>query len=171
MRLKFCCAIQRDVLAIRLHSGGSFFCSRHWPDRWQIWLLVFRKSHGKLLRPGGLVKVQEWVAGSTKPQRSAIMDLLWSLTDYMTAKRGVTETKMKFGPKEPDRTQIHLIDPFQSNLGRPSSAPIAYITQRKMEQRKRDQERQMINVAEQVRNGSDGGFGAMFEFLNASAQL
>jgi len=117
----------------------------------QIWLRVLQKSHTKLLRPGGLEKIEQWARSSSQRQRSALSDLMWTLNDFMTAKRGVTETKTQYGPKQGERAQINLIDPFHSSLGRPSSAPIAHASQRKLEERKREQEAELLRMAMQAR--------------------
>jgi len=117
----------------------------------QIWLRVLQKSHTKLLRPGGIEKIEKWSKAASSRQRSALSDLLWTLNDYMTAKRGVTETKVQYGPKQGERAAINLIDPFHSSLGRPSSAPIAHAAQRKLEERKREQEKELLLMAEQAR--------------------
>ena len=119
--------------------------------RTQIWLRVMNKSHSGLLRPGGLEKIGEWQQKSTPRQRSAISDLLWTLNDFLTAKRGVTETKVEYGPKRGEKAEINLIDPFFSSLGRPSSAPIAHASQRKLEAKKRQEEAELMFLAEQAR--------------------
>jgi len=112
---------------------------------------VLQKSHTKLLRVGGLDKIELWAKKATQRQRSALSDLLWTLNDYMTAKRGITETKVQYGPKQGERAAINLIDPFHSSLGRPSSAPIAHASQRKLEERKREQQQELLKMAEEAR--------------------
>ena len=117
----------------------------------KVWMRAFRKSHGGLLRPGALEFIEKWQPGSTQRQRSAISELLWSFTDHMTARRGVTETKIQYGPKQGEQAVINLIDPFASNLGRPSSAPIAHAVQRKFEAQKRDKENTMLEKGKALR--------------------
>ena len=60
-----------------------------------VWFRMFRKSHAGNLRPGALEKIQAWQPTSSVRQRAALSELLWSLNDFLTAKRGVTETKIK----------------------------------------------------------------------------
>ena len=85
---------------------------------------MIRKSHGGLLRPGALELIEKWQPSSTQHQRSALSELLWSFAGHLTSRRGRSETKIQYGWKEGEKAKINLIDPFASNLGRPSSAPI-----------------------------------------------
>ena len=116
-----------------------------------IWLRVMKKSHGGLLRPGGLEKIAAWQPGATERQRAALSELLHSLADHMTSRRGRSETKIKFGPKIGERAQVSIIDPFHSELGRPSSAPIAHAVQRKLEQQKRNDLARVMERASSAR--------------------
>ena len=75
------------------------------PNATKIWLRVFQKSHTKLLRPGGLDLVENWQRTCTSHQRSALSDLFWNLNDYMTAKRGISETMV--------RDYMHRFAPIQ----------------------------------------------------------
>jgi hypothetical protein len=111
-----------------------------------VWMRMFRKSHGGLLRPGALDLVAAWQPTSTQRQRAALSELLWSFTDHLTARRGRTETKIQYGPKQGEQASISLVDPFASALGRPSSAPIAHAVQRKFEQQQREAEAKMLAV-------------------------
>ena len=116
----------------------------------QLWLRMMERSHGSNLKPGGLKILEEWQAsGATKRQKEAFSELMWSLNDHLTAKRGRTETKIQFGPKVAIPVQIHLIDPFFSSLGRPSDAPIAHAVQLKAEARKRAEEQAKMELAEE----------------------
>ena len=117
----------------------------------KVWLRAFRKSHGGLLRPGALHKVEVWQLASTQRQREALSELLWSFNDFLTARRGVTETKVQYGPKQGEQAQISLIDPFASALGRPSSAPIAHAVQRNFERKKREGEAKMVDLGRSMR--------------------
>jgi len=104
----------------------------------EVWLRMMKRSHGSIMQPNAMNILDLWQAsGATARQKEAFSELLWSLQDHMTAKRGRTETKIKYGPKQAMPTQINLIDPFHSSLGRPSSAPIAHAVQMKMEAAKR----------------------------------
>ena len=109
-----------------------------------VWLIMFRKSHGGLLRPGAVELVEAWQAASTLRQRQALSELLWSFKDHLTFRRGRTETVAQYGPKQGELAKINLIDPFASALGRPSSAPIAHAVQRKFEAQKRAAEAAML---------------------------
>jgi len=111
-----------------------------------VWMRMFRKSHGGLLRPGALDLVAAWQPTSTQRQRAALSELLWSFTDHQTARRGRTETKIQYGPKQGEQASISLVDPFASALGRPSSAPIAHAVQRRFEQQQREAEAKMLAV-------------------------
>ena len=111
----------------------------HKPNAERIWLRVFQKSHTKLLRPGALKLVEAWQQKSSARQQSALSDLFWSLGGYMTARVGVTESKSQYGPKYGEKAAFSFTDPFGSALGRPSSAPIAHASQRKLEERKRQE--------------------------------
>merc|ERR1712185_473398 len=97
---------------------------------------MFRKSHGGLLRDGALAAIEAWQPASTLRQRAALSELLWSFNDHLVARRGITETKVQYGPKQGETAQVSLIDPFASALGRPSSAPIAHAVQRNFEAKK-----------------------------------
>jgi len=109
-----------------------------------VWLIMFRKSHGGLLKPAALDLVREWQTTSTLRQRQALSELLWSFKDHLTFRRGRTETVAQYGPKQGELAKINLIDPFASSLGRPSSAPIAHAVQRKFEAQKRAAEAAML---------------------------
>jgi hypothetical protein len=111
-----------------------------------VWMRMFRKSHGGLLRPGALELIEAWQRGSTQRQRAALSELLWSFNDHLTARRGRTETKTAYGPKQGEQAQINLIDPFASALGRPSTAPIAHAVQRNFERRKKEAEEAMLKM-------------------------
>lgn len=116
-----------------------------------VWMRIFRKSHGGLLRAGALELVEAWQPTSTQRQRAALSELLWSFTDHLTRRRGVTETKVQYGPKQGDKAAISLVDPFASALGRPSSAPIAHAVQRKFEQQQREAEAKMLEAGRKAR--------------------
>jgi len=108
----------------------------------EVWLRMMKRSHGSILQPGAMDILDRWQAsGATARQKEAFSELMWSMQDHMTAKRGRTETKISFGPKVAIPTQINLIDPFYSTLGRPSSAPIAHAVQMKFEATKRAEEK------------------------------
>jgi len=102
-----------------------------------VWLRMMRKSHGGLLRPGGLDTIESWSENSTQRQRAALSELLWSFADHLTSRRGRSETKISYGwPGQGDKAAIFLNDP-RGTLGRPSSAPIAHAVQRNFERKKR----------------------------------
>lgn len=82
-----------------------------------VWLKMFRKSHGGLLRSGAMELIMAWQAGTTDRQRSAVSELLWTFTDHLTSRRGKTTTVQHYGPKQGDKAHINLIDPFSSSLG------------------------------------------------------
>ena len=117
----------------------------------KVWMRMFRKSHAGNLRPGALELIEAWQPASTKRQREALSELLWSFNDHLTARRGKTETKKQYGPKQGEQANINLIDPFASALGRPSSAPIAHAVQRKFEQQKKDKEAKMLAMGAEAR--------------------
>jgi len=116
-----------------------------------VWLRAFRKSHGGLLKPRALELVEAWQPGSTQRQRAALSELLWSFNDHLTSRRGRTETKIQYGPKQGETAAINLIDPFASALGRPSSAPIAHAVQRKFEKQKHEAEARMVAAGREAR--------------------
>ena len=123
----------------------------------QVWLRVMSRSHGALLRPGAMKILEEWQKnGASTRQKEAFSELMWSLTDHLTAKRGRTETKIAYGPKVAMPVQIHLIDPFSSSLGKPSGAPIVHAVQLKAEQRKREQAAAAAALAEEYKNRKKG---------------
>merc|ERR1719453_1287041 len=62
-----------------------------------VWLRMMRKSHGGLLRPGGLDLIESWSVNSTQRQRASLSELLWSFADHLTTRRGRSETKMSYG--------------------------------------------------------------------------
>ena len=117
-----------------------------------VWLRMFRKSHGGLLRPGALDRIERWQEASTQRQRAALSELLWAFNDHLTARRGRTETKIQYGPKQGEQAQVFLIDPFASALGRPSSAPIAHAVQRNFERKKHEGEAKMLAVGRAASN-------------------
>jgi len=116
-----------------------------------VWMRAFRKSHGGLLRSGALELIEGWQPTSTQRQRAALSEMLWSFTDHLTARRGRTETKIQYGPKQGEKANINLIDPFASALGRPSSAPIAHAVQRNFEEQKRRAEAKMLAQGREAR--------------------
>lgn len=90
-----------------------------------VWIRMFRKSHGGIVRKGALELVEAWQPASTKRQREALSELLWSFQDHLTARRGKTTTCFAYGPKQGEQAHINLIDPFSSSLGKPSHLPDA----------------------------------------------
>jgi len=115
------------------------------------WIRVIRKSHGGLLRPGALELIEKWQPSSTQHQRSALSELLWSFAGHLTSRRGRSETKIQYGWKEGEKAKINLIDPFASNLGRPSSAPIAHAVQLKFEKKKREEAAEQMRLAARLK--------------------
>ena len=67
------------------------------------------------------------MAGASTRQKSAFSELLRSLAKHMALKRGVTETKVAYGPKAAETVAIYRIDPFYSSLGSAdATAPVAH---------------------------------------------
>jgi hypothetical protein len=116
-----------------------------------IWLRVMRKSHGAMLKPGGLEMIHAWSATSSQKQRSALSELLWSFSSFLTSLRGRSETKLAYGPKVPEIVHVSITNPFESSLGRPSSAPIASAVQLKAEKKRRDQAVAQSELAAQLK--------------------
>ena len=73
---------------------------------------------------------------------------MWSLQDHLTSRRGRTETKVQYGPKQAIPTAINLIDPFASTDFRPSSAPIVHAVQLKFEAQKRAEYEAKLELGE-----------------------
>jgi len=117
----------------------------------KVWMRAFRKSHGGLLRAGALEMVEAWQPESTQRQRAALSELLWSFNDHLTARRGVTETKIQYGPKQGEQAVINLVDMTASSMGRPSSAPIAHAVQRNFEKKQREAEAKMLEMGREMR--------------------
>ena len=117
----------------------------------KVWMRTFRKSHAGLLRPGALELIEAWQHSSTQRQRAALSELLWSFNDHLVARRGITETKVQYGPKQGDAANVSLVDTFASALGRPSSAPIAHAVQRNFVKAKREAEAKMLAIGRQKR--------------------
>lgn len=105
----------------------------------KTWLAIMAKSHAGLLRPGAIDVLERWqAAGPTERQKNALSEALWSLSNFMTQKRGKTEYKSSYGPKlVTGGIAMPFRDPFFSSLGRPSSAPIAHPAHRKFEAAKK----------------------------------
>jgi hypothetical protein len=123
----------------------------------QVWLRVMSRSHGALFRPGALKILEDWQKnGASTRQKEAFSELMWSLTDHLTAKRGRTETKIAYGPKQAIKTQINLIDPFASSLGKPSGAPIVHAIQLKAEATKRAEIAAQAALAEEYKRRQKG---------------
>ena len=59
-------------------------------------------------------------------------------TDYADERCLIADYCLRYGPKQGEKAEINLIDPFTSALGRPSSAPIAHAVQRKFERQKHE---------------------------------
>lgn len=120
----------------------------------EVWLRLMSKSHTSLLKPDAIETLRRWqMHGCSQRQREACSELLWSLQDHMTNKRGRTETKIKYGPKAlPTKGLGVMNDPFFSSLGRPSSAPIAHPVHRKFERQKKAQEEQMLAMVQEKRS-------------------
>ena len=116
----------------------------------QVWLRVMQRSHGALFRTGALKILEDWQKnGASIRQKEAFSELMWSLTDHLTAKRGRSETKSAYGPKQAIPVQIHHVDPFASSLGKPSGAPIVHAVQLKFEERKRAEEAAKMALADE----------------------
>jgi hypothetical protein len=115
----------------------------------EVWLRLMQKSHNSLLRPGAIDKLDHWQRrGCSQRQRDACSELLWSMQDHMTNKRGRSETKIKYGPKAlPGKHGVVISDPFFSSLGRPSSAPIAHPVHRKFEAQKKAELEAQLEMA------------------------
>ena len=127
----------------------------------QVWLRVMSRSHGALFRPGALKILEDWQKnGASTRQKEAFSELMWSLTDHMTAKRGRTETKIAYGPKQATPVKINLIDPFASSLGKPSGAPIVHAVQLKAEARKRSEIAAQAALAEEYKRRQKGPAGS-----------
>jgi len=116
-----------------------------------IWMRVMRKSHGALLKPNGLDMIEKWAETASERQKSALSELLWSFADHLTSRRGYSETIVQYGPKMPEKVHINLVNPFESSLGRPSSAPIASAVQLKAEKKKREQAKAQMQLAAQLK--------------------
>jgi hypothetical protein len=103
----------------------------------KTWLAMIELAHSQaLLRPGGLEVIRAWAQSATERQRSALNNLLLKLTDHLTATRGITESKVQFGPKK--MAAREPVEPPGCSLGRPSSAPIVHANQRNFEKRVRE---------------------------------
>ena len=123
----------------------------------QVWLRVMSRSHGALFRAGALKILEDWQKnGASTRQKEAFSELMWSLTDHMTAKRGRTETKIAYGPKQAIPVQIHHTDPFASSLGKPSGAPIVHAVQLKFEARKKAEIAAQAALAEEYKRRQKG---------------
>jgi len=117
-----------------------------------VWMRLIKKSHSGLLAPGAIERIAAWQSSSTERQRSALSELLWSFKDHLIALKGKTEQKQKFlWPGGGEVAHINLIDPFASNMGRPSSAPIVHAIQLKFEAKKRAQEAAQVELAERLK--------------------
>ena len=117
-----------------------------------VWFRMMRKSHGGLLRPGGLDLIEKWSEESTLRQRHSLSELLHSFNGHLTSRRGRSETKTAYGwPGLPETASIHLTDPFSSSLGRPSSAPIAHAVQRNFEKKKRQEAAAQAALAQKLK--------------------
>ena len=94
----------------------------------EIWIRAQQKSHGPLLKEGAMKLIEDWQqAGASTRQKSAFSELLRSLAKHMALKRGVTETKVAYGPKAAETVAIYRIDPFYSSLGSAdATAPVAH---------------------------------------------
>lgn len=122
-----------------------------------VWLRVMQRSHGALFRPDAIKILEEWQKnGASTRQKEAFSELMWSLTDHLTAKRGRTETKVAYGPKQAIPVQIHHSDPFGSSLGKPSGAPIVHAVQLKFEERKRAEEAAKMALADEYSRRQKG---------------
>ena len=80
-----------------------------------------RKSHGAMLKPGGLEMIHAWSATSSQKQRSALSELLWSFSSFLTSLRGRSETKLAYGPKVPEIVHVSITNP--GTIGTVQSVP------------------------------------------------
>jgi len=107
----------------------------------ELWLRVMRKSHTSLLRPDAEQTLAHWArSGASERQREAFSELMWSLQDFITGKRGKTEYRREYTAKPLNGRASSLINPYYSSLGRPSSAPIAPPVHQALEQSRREQQ-------------------------------
>lgn len=114
------------------------------PKSDSIWLRSMVKSHPAVLKPSSQRMLEDWLlAGASNRQKEALSDLLWSLNDFLSGKRGRTEYGRQYGPKLVEKSST-LINPYYSSLGRPSSAPIAPPIQLQLEATKRMQDAQQL---------------------------
>ena len=120
----------------------------------EVWLRVMNRSHGALFRAGAIDILEDWQkSGASTRQKEAFSELMWSLTDHMVAKRGRTETKIQFGPKQ--AIPVESI-PHKSSLGKPSGAPIVHAVQLKFEERKRVEEAAKLALADEYSRRQKG---------------
>jgi len=117
----------------------------------RVWLRVMAKSHTALFSNDAMTLLAAWQeAGVTVRQKEAVSELLWALTDFLTAQRGNTEHRRQFGPKlvDAESKARSIINPHYCSIARPSSAPIASMAHMRLEATRRMGEAALMQRAQ-----------------------